>query len=555
MDFRHPYLTEQLIAYIGNKRALLPFLHQELSRLADGGSGLVFCDPFAGSGAVSRLARLMGFTVLCNDWERYCLAINGCHLGVAAEELPRLFPGRGLAAVLEELNALPPPPAEHAYISRHFAPRDTSAADWRTERLFYTAENAALIDSMRARIEELYPGMPGDERKAREKLVLLGPLLYEAATHTNTSGVFKACHKGFGGHGGDALGRILGRIRLRPPVLADSPFPSRVYCEDGEGFVSAHPAHICYLDPPYAAHQYGSNYFMLTTIAEWDRPPVSSERGPDGRFREKAGIRADWVRTRSAFCSRLTAPAAFRSLARAADCRWLCVSYSDEGILSPEELADILAETGSLSVRATTHVKYPGGRQSNTRTARTVELLLVVDRRSRTGGRARGRAGRALLDARLARLMAGAFHPGRIHRCFSTSGPAIAAPGPETPRVLLPMHDFHRFSPAAEPRGLTLARAQALERGLRDCLVTDRQEEIRVLLDLLRTARREDQEKRWKGEVLRCLRKLAHRKHRHAFEQSMRAVRAFADEGMPDAAFTHGLDRVVSTARARFGGA
>jgi hypothetical protein len=33
MDLRHPFLTEQLIAYIGNKRALLPFLHGVFSRL------------------------------------------------------------------------------------------------------------------------------------------------------------------------------------------------------------------------------------------------------------------------------------------------------------------------------------------------------------------------------------------------------------------------------------------------------------------------------------------------------------------------------------------
>ena len=75
-------------------------------------------------------------------------------------------------------------------------------------------------------------------------------------------------------------------------------------------FLAGRSADICYLDPPYAVHQYGSNYFMLNTIARWDRPPVSEERGPDGRLRQKAGIRADWKRTRSAFCYRDTAAAA-----------------------------------------------------------------------------------------------------------------------------------------------------------------------------------------------------------------------------------------------------
>ena len=34
------------------------------------------------------------------------------------------------------------------------------------------------------------------------------------------------------------------------------------------------PVDIAYLDPPYAQHQYGSNYHLLTTIARWDRPPA-----------------------------------------------------------------------------------------------------------------------------------------------------------------------------------------------------------------------------------------------------------------------------------------
>jgi adenine-specific DNA-methyltransferase len=41
------------------------------------------------------------------------------------------------------------------------------------------------------------------------------PLLYGAATHVNTSGVFKACHKGFGGHGRDA------QVRLQAGFVAE----------------------------------------------------------------------------------------------------------------------------------------------------------------------------------------------------------------------------------------------------------------------------------------------------------------------------------------------
>jgi adenine-specific DNA-methyltransferase len=157
----------------------------------------------------------MGFRVGANDWEPYSYVINSCHLRLKPVDLDSLFPARGgVDAVLAELNALPPLPESEAYISRYYAPRKTEEADWKTERLFYTRENALAIDAIRERIEELHPGMPEEPASFLRKTALLAPLLYQAATHTNTSGVFKAYHKGFGGHGHDALGRIMGPIRL-----------------------------------------------------------------------------------------------------------------------------------------------------------------------------------------------------------------------------------------------------------------------------------------------------------------------------------------------------
>jgi adenine-specific DNA-methyltransferase len=192
VDRAGSYLTDQLIAYIGNKRALLPFLRDTFLGLPLDPARSVFLDPFAGSGAVSRLARAMGFRVSANDWEPYSFIINSCHLRLKPADLDAFFPSRGgIDAVFEELNALPPLPQSRAYISRFYAPRDTRKADWKTERLFYTTENALAIDAMRERIEELQPGMPEDPVDFLRKTALLAPLLYQAATHTNTSGVFK----------------------------------------------------------------------------------------------------------------------------------------------------------------------------------------------------------------------------------------------------------------------------------------------------------------------------------------------------------------------------
>ncbi len=328
----------------------------------------------------------------------------------------------------------PAPREDRAYVSRHYAPPVTAEADWRSERLFYTHENAQVIDAVRERIEEMYPGTPADPATRQEKAILVAALLYEAATHTNTSGVFKACHRGFGGHGRDALSRIMAPIVVRRPVLIDRP-PSEVCRMDAAAFLNGRRADVCYLDPPYAVHQYGSNYFMLNSIALWDKPPVSDERGPDGRLRKKAGIREDWKQTRSAFCYPSTAASAMRDTVRSADCRWLVVSYSDEGIIGLEELCDLLAAEGALTLRSTGYVKYPGGKQSMTRTIRNQELALVVDRR---GARGRAAFEKQLAEVRLARLMSGSFHPGRIRIAFAVRGDGIVPPAPPNLPAALP---------------------------------------------------------------------------------------------------------------------
>ncbi len=549
MDLAHPFLTEQLIAYIGNKRALLPFLHGVLSRLIDEPSRSAFLDPFAGSGAVSRLARLMGFEVHANDWEPYSFVINSCHLGVAQGELSRLFGDNGgLPALMHALNSLSVQPREE-YISRHYAPRATATADWRTERLFYTRENALAIDLLRERIEALYPGQPDTADARAEKCILLASLLYEAATHTNTSGVFKACHKGFGGHGRDALSRILAPIRVHVPVLVDSPRASTMHCMDAAAFLRGRSADVCYLDPPYAGHQYGSNYFMLNTIALWDKPAVSGERGADGRFRQKAGIRQDWTKTRSAFCYRASALPALKETLEAADCRWIVVSYSNEGVISLEELCDVLASSGSLAIHSTGYVKYPGGKQSLSRTTRNLELALVVDRRGR---RRAGGATHSLQQARLAQLLAGSFAPARVRAAFATKGDCILAPARGSRRLALPMRHFWRFGDGARQARLPTGPAvQGLISALSACAVRDVREEIEVVARIARTLTDAREQAALLREAVRLLNRLAHRKNDAAFGTSLALLRACRAPAAFAARYDASLIAVEERARLR----
>ena len=482
-----PYLTRQLLAYIGNKRRLLSFLGGVFGELDSRKRLRTFLDPFAGTGAVSRLARVLGYGVRANDWEFYSWVMNSCFLEINRSELQDLFGGRGgIDAVFRFLNT-GGCETSTPYISRYYAPHDTVTGNYRSERLFYTNENASAIDRIRSAIELWYPGWELSERQRKEKLILLAALLYEASVHANTSGVFKAYHKGFGGHGKDALKRILAPIELEIPELMDATEPSSVYSLDAVEFCRRYSGDLCYLDPPYTIHQYGSNYFMLNTIARWDRPTVSLEHRSDGRLKEKAGIRKDWKETKSEFCYRKSAPTAFRKLFDMIDTRYIALSYNTEGIVPLEELLTILSSHGNVEIFTQDYTVYRGGKQSLTRKVNTLEFLLVITRSSERGNAGLGKVRRKLKEEKALSLMKRSFNPMRVRERFSV--------GIEDERIswhhnagtlFFETENLYRIN--AVPSALTALPEDALDAfcsSLEYAACRDRKEECEVLIGIL----------------------------------------------------------------------
>lgn len=577
-----PYASTRLIAYLGNKRALLPFLSGVFREVESELPIRSFLDPFAGSGAVSRLARSRGWAVMAADAEEYSKAVNEAWLGVSADELPLLFANDGgLEAVLAGLNELHPQrgnaeprcPVE-PYIARHYGPESTQAADWRRERLFYTRENAVFLDRARCAIEAMRPARAsGDlycgpyattenayattenpperaataERAYRaERSVLLGLLVYEAATHANTSGVFKAYHKGFGGHGRDALGRILSPMSLEPPRLWPGK-PSEVRRSGAAEFCARRSADLCYLDPPYNQHQYGSNYHLLNTIARWDRAPVDDARTLDGSLLSAAGIPAEWRKSRSEFCSRLTAGAAFRELLASVDARCILLSYNTEGFVPPEELFELLSDRAEVSLRSIDYVKYRGGRQSVARRSRNREILFVA-RRSEGRGRPADAAvaGRACSDGitglepkeprtelrnlkaqlRLARALGGPFDPKRFQALCGGGSSLSFCRGSrsiELPsfRGLLLEEGY-----ADACADLGAEEAEALASVLEPLLLADNAAACAAAASLMEEGARET---RLQALALGWIRKLAHRGYEPDFRVLTARLRAVAD--------------------------
>lgn len=371
-------MYHQLIPYLGNKRKLLPLIQKAIVRT--GRPGGTFLDLFAGSGVVSRLAKTLGYRVVANDWEPYAEEINGAYVGCnAPPSFARLDPG-GAEAAFAALNALAP---VDGYVAGHLSPRDDDSVDPDVDRQFFTRWNGGRIDAMRRRIRVW-------EEEGRldsaERAYLLAALLYAASYVSNTSGVFKGFHRGWGGATGTARYRILSQIRLVPPRTFDNRRGNLVLkldaAELADGMAKlVGECDVAYLDPPYNQHPYGANYHVLNTIALGDAPPVHPSITGRGDI---SAIRRDWrVLRRSAYNYRREATPALERLIFGLEARHILLSYSTDGLIPLESILDLACRRGRVEALTHRYKRYRVSAQRFSRRAFNVEFVLAIDCRAR----------------------------------------------------------------------------------------------------------------------------------------------------------------------------
>lgn len=396
------YVFSQLIPYLGNKRKLLPLIAEAVA--LTGARSPSFADMFAGSGVVSRWAKRAGFRTVSNDWEPYCAPLGECYVALDR-------PPDGGLDLIRALNALPGDP--HGYLARHYCPADDSAPRPHEERCFFTRANGARLGAMRDAIHEWDLG---GALSPSLKAYLVAPLLYAASYVSNTSGVFKAYHHGWGGATGTALHRILSDVRLVEPVLWDNGRENAGVCMNALDLAKnwddagGGPLDIAYLDPPYNQHPYGSNYHLLNTLALWDKPDVAAVRRGT-----KSAIRTDWrTARRSPYNHAAGALAALTELVDALPARWVVISYSTDGNIPAQKLLAMLAERGATHLLPRRYKRYRVSTPRMSLRPHTVEFAAILSRDAPAHRYDRFRA--MSLDEMLALIELEGAEPGNAQR-------------------------------------------------------------------------------------------------------------------------------------------
>lgn len=323
--------------YIGSKDNLLDFIEGAVR--AAGIFGGTFCDLFAGTTVVGRHFKSLGFSVISNDLMRYSYVFGKAYLEAnAPPAFPGLdLPGAGadgdrLAAALDALNGLDP---ERGFVWRHYS--DEGTRDDPHVRMYLSGENAGRIDAIRNRLES----WRGAGRITEpEYYILLAALLEAVPGVSNTSGTYGAFLKYW-----EARSRK--RLTLAPPPLVFGPGEHRVYQCDGNALLDGITADVVYLDPPYNERQYAPNYHLLETVARWDGPEVYG----------KTGLRP-YAAEKSRYCRRETALEALGEAVRSARCRLFLLSYNSEGLMPDEDIREVLARRGPVTVHERPYRRY-----------------------------------------------------------------------------------------------------------------------------------------------------------------------------------------------------
>lgn len=330
--------------YIGSKLKLCQHFLPETIKSVCGSdlSQKTFCDIFAGTGIVGRTFKTSVKKVISNDIEYYSYVLNKNYI-------ENHLPLKNSKELLNELNELPL--KSDGFIFKNYCLGGSG------ERQYFSDENGEKIDSVRTQIETWYV-----ENKITSNLYffLLASLLESADKVANTASVYGAYLK-------KLKKSAQKQMILEPANFELNENEHEVYNCDANLLIKKIAGDILYLDPPYNSRQYGANYHLLNTIAEY-KPFV-----PQG----KTGLRKY---SRSKYCSASTVKTEFEELIKNANFKYIFLSYNNEGLMSVDDVKKIMQKYGRYDLAQTDYQRFKADSNRFNKADSTVEYLHILEK-------------------------------------------------------------------------------------------------------------------------------------------------------------------------------
>ena len=326
------------------------------------------------------MAKLLGYRVIANDWEPYAQAINRCY--IACNRPPEFASLGGYEQAIERLNRLPP---KVGWVTEHLCPRDDDRLRHPRATACSTCARTACGSTRFA--SKSPPGKTPADSPTLEEACLLAPLVYQACYRSNTSGVFKGFHNGWGGQTQTALYRIATDLRLDVPVFRDNGQENLVFREDAQTLAERLASEEVDDRVSRSALQSASLRQQLSR-AQQRRAVGQAALSKQITRGTKAAIRLDWrTERRSAYNYREEASAAYRRLLDAINARYILTSYSTDGTIPlGRPCCRATSPEGTSRVVMQGYKRYRVSSQRFSKKPMNVEFVLVLDthRKSKT---------------------------------------------------------------------------------------------------------------------------------------------------------------------------
>ncbi|WP_175861990.1 DNA adenine methylase [Burkholderia cepacia] len=335
--------------YIGSKARLID---QISTYMGPPQQDAFFVDAFCGTGVVAEAAAGLGWNVRINDSLHSAVISAGARLtGSKQATFKKLG---GYAKAIAKLNTERP---KYGFIWREYSPASLETCG--LERRYFTQENAARIDAMRALIADWAGAGTINEMEERLLIADLFSALNRVANIAGTFGCFLS----------KWTGQSQDKIAMRCRELK----VSGVHVEATVGDVFDVPnavADLVYLDPPYTKRQYASYYHILETVALGDEPEVEGV----------AGLRP-WRGLASDFCYKTRALKTLSRLVQSLTSQKVLLSYSSEGHIGMQDMKAELSKIGTSTMYPLGAIgRYRPNKVASSTASDVNEFLVVVER-------------------------------------------------------------------------------------------------------------------------------------------------------------------------------
>jgi len=317
--------------YIGSKYKLSTWIKEEITKRI---KPEIFCDLFAGTGIIGRVFKKNVKKVISNDIEYYAYVLNRNYIGNHKNLKEKL-------EVIEYLNNLSL--RDDGFIYNNYC----SPAN----RLYFSDYNGQKIDTIRMEIEKF---------KDDEDLYyfLLASLIESSDKVANTASVYGAFLK-------KLKKSAKKEMVLEPAIYEENDNEHLVLQKDANEVIKQIEGDILYLDPPYNSRQYGANYHLLNTIAEYEKFE------PKG----KTGLR-DYFK--SSYCKKNEVLNSFEDLIKNAEFEYIFLSYNNEGLMSEEDVQNIMSKYGEYELAKKEYQRYKADKNRVYKKDKTFEYLHIL---------------------------------------------------------------------------------------------------------------------------------------------------------------------------------